>query len=65
MISQKNFFLHFNILDTIVSVEHDEKPPQPEFDMNWFMGGGKIWRHEYLISPIEISVYWPCSKHFL
>ena len=50
-------FQHFH--DNI-SVEHDEKPSHNKFDMNWFMGP-KIWPHEYLISPIEISVTWPGS----
>ena len=36
-------------------VEHDEIYPQPKFGRNRLMGA-EIWPHEYLISPIEISV---------
>ena len=60
MTSQKTFF-GFQCFGYHVSVEHDEKIHSP----NW-MGIGS-WRpeirpHEYLISPIEISVNWPGSK---
>ena len=44
-----------------VSVEHDEKHPQPKLGWNRFMGP-EIWPHEYLISPNEISVNWSGSK---
>ena len=46
------------------SVEHDEKHPQPKFGGigSW---GPEIWPHEYLISPIEISVNWPGSKQVM
>ena len=56
----KNFFA-FQHFGYHVSVEHDEKHPQPKFGRNRFMGP-EIWPHEYLISPIEISVNWPGSK---
>ena len=58
MTSQKTFF-GFQCFG--VSMEHDEKHPQPKLDGNRFMGP-EIWSHEYLISPTEISVYWPGSK---
>ena len=54
MTSQKTFF-RFQCFGYHVSVEHDEKHPQP----NWVgicSWGPEIWPHEYLISPIEISV---------
>ena len=56
MTSQKTFF-GFQCFGYHVSVEHDEKHPQPKFGGNRFMGA---W--EYLISPIEINVNWPGSK---
>ena len=60
MTSQKTFF-GFQCFGYHVSVEHDEKHPQPKLGENRFMGP-KIWPHEYLISPIEISVNWSGSK---
>ena len=62
-ITKKTFFLDFSVLDTM---EHDEKHPQPKLGANWFNGsmggGGEIWPHKHLISPIEISVNWSGSK---
>ena len=52
------FFFAFQHFDYHVSVEHDEKHLQPnleEIDLCW----PKIWPHEYLISPTEISAIWP------
>ena len=56
MTSQKTF-LHFNILDTTYRCSMMKNIHSP----NLFMGPD-IWPHEYLISPIEISVNWPGSK---
>ena len=60
MTSQKTFFA-FQRFGYHVSVEPDEKQPQPKLVgiRSW---GPKIWPHEYLICPIEISVNWPGSK---
>ena len=57
--SQKTFFA-FQGFGCHVSVEHDEKHPQPKLGGigSW---GPEIGPHEYLISPIEISANWPCS----
>ena len=63
MTSQKNFF-GFQCFGYHVSVEHDEKHPQPKLGGNRFMGP-EIWPHEYLISPIEISVNWSGSKQVM
>ena len=56
-----NFFLNFSVLDTMYWWSMMENIHSP----NW-MGigswGPEIWPHEYLISPIEISVNWPGSK---
>ena len=61
MTSQKTFFA-FQRFGYHVSVEHGEKHPQPKFGGNRFMGARDVWPHEYLLSPIEISVNWPGSK---
>ena len=61
MTSQKTS-LAFQRFGYHVSVEHDEKHPQPKFGGNRLMGA-EIWPHEYLIRPTEISVNWPGSKH--
>ena len=37
MTSHKTFFFHFSVLDTIVSVGHDEEHSQPKFGGNRFM----------------------------
>ena len=60
MTSQKTFF-GFQCFGYRVSVEHGEKHPQPKLGGigSW---GPETWLHEYLISPIEISVNWPGSK---
>ena len=61
MTSQKNVF-GFQCFGYHVSVEHDEKHPQPNLGGNRFIWGPEIWPHEYLIRPIEISVNWSGSK---
>ena len=38
MVRHKKPFLEFQHFEYHTSVEHDEKPPQPEFGGNWFMG---------------------------
>ena len=45
-----------------IFVKHDEKPPQLKFGGIRFIGAQDMaaW-HEYLISPIEISVNWTDS----
>ena len=58
MTSQKTFF-GFQCFGYHVSVEHDEKHPQPTAQNSW---GPEIWPHEYLISPTETSVNWSGSK---
>ena len=55
----KNLFA-FQHFGYHVSVEHDEKHPQPKFGGNRFMGP-KIWPDRYLISPTEISANLPDS----
>ena len=60
MTPQKTFFFAFQRFEYHILVKHDEKPPQPKFGGNWFMRP-EIWPHEYVISPIEISVNWPGS----
>ena len=60
MTSQK-LFLHFSVLDTMYrwSMMKNIHSPNLVGIASW---GPKIWLHEYLISPIEISVNWPGSK---
>ena len=53
-------FVCFKRFEYHLSMEHDEKNPHTKFGGNWFMGP-KIWLHEYLISPTEISVNWSGS----
>ena len=55
----KDFFV-FQHFEYHISVEHDEKPPQPKFG-EIGLYGAEIWLHEYLISPTEVSVNWPGS----
>ena len=57
MTSQKTCFA-FQCFGYHVSVEHDEKHPHLVGIGSW---EPEIWLHEYLISPIEISVNWPGS----
>ena len=57
----QNFFFAFQHFGYHVSVEHDEKHPQPKFGGNR-LWGPEIWPHEYLISSTEIGVNWPGSK---
>ena len=55
------FFFGFQCFGYHVSVEQDENINSP----NWVgigSRGPEIWPHEYLISPIEISVNWSGSK---
>ena len=62
MTSQKTFFA-FQRFGYHVSVEHDEKHPQPKFGVESVHGGPRYGRmNTYLISPIEISVNWPGSN---
>ena len=57
------FFFSFQHFYDHISVEHDEKPSQPNLTWigSWWP---EIWMHEYLISPIEMSVNWPGSYLF-
>ena len=53
--------LGFQHFEYHMSVEHDEKPPQPKFGEigSWEL---EILLHEYLIvNPIEIGINWPGS----
>ena len=59
MRSQKTFFT-FQRFEYNKSVENDENPHTQNFTGIGSLGP-KIWLHEYLISPIEISVNWPGS----
>ena len=54
--------IEFQCFEYRISIEHDEKPPQPKFGGNRFMGP-EIWQHEYLISPIKINVNWPANSY--
>ena len=54
------FFLVFQRFEYHISVEHDENPHKPNL-VGIGSWGPEIWPHEYLISPIEISVNWPGS----
>ena len=60
MTSQKTYFA-CKRFGYHVSVEHDEKHPQPKFGGNRLMEP-EIWPYENLISPSEISVNWPGSN---
>ena len=60
MTSQKTFFA-FQRFEYHVSMEHDENVHSPNL-VGIGSWGPEIWLHEYLISPIEISVNWPGSK---
>ena len=53
--------LHFRVLDTMYqwSMMKNIHSPNLVGIGSW---GPEIWPHEYLISPIEISVNWPDSK---
>ena len=53
--------LHFSVLDTMSrwSMIKNIHSPNLVGIGSW---GPEIWRHEYLLSPIEISVNWPVSK---
>ena len=58
------FFLHFSVLDTMywywwIMMKTIHNPNLVGISVH---GGPEIWPHEYLISPIEISVNWPGSK---
>ena len=57
----KKLFLDFSVLDTMYRWRMMKNIHSP----NWVgigSWGPEIWPHEYLISPIEISVNWPGSK---
>ena len=56
-----NFLFCIQHFHDNISVEHDEKPSHTKIDMNWFIWWPEIWPHEYLTSPVEISVNWPGS----
>ena len=57
----KKLFLHFSVLDTMYrwSMMRNIHSPNLTWIGSW---GPKIWLHDYLISPIEISISWPGSK---
>ena len=59
----KNFFLHFSVLDTMSrwSMMKNIHSPNLVGIGSW---GPEIWPHEYLLSPIEISVNWPGSNSY-
>ena len=59
----KNFFLHFSVLDTMSrwSMMKNIHSPNLVGNGSW---GPEIWPHEYLLSPIEISVNWPGSNSY-
>ena len=57
----KKLFLDFSVLDTMYRWSMMKNIHSP----NWVgigSWGPEIWLHEYLISPIEISVNWSGSK---
>ena len=54
----KNFFLHFSVLDTMYRWSIMKSIHSPNL-VGISSSGPQIWPHEYLISPIEISVNWP------
>ena len=61
-VTSSNFlFLHFIIFMTIFQQNMMKNPHKPNLTWigSWWP---EIWPHEYLISPIEISVNWPGSK---
>ena len=50
------FFFAFQRFRYHISVEHDEKHPQPKFG-----GNRSMWARDMAAIPIEISVNWPGS----
>ena len=66
----KNTFFAFQRFGYHVPVEHDKKKKKKKKKKNIHspnlvgigLWGLEIWPHEYLISPIKISVNWPGSK---
>ena len=56
-------FMHFSIFMTIFQQNMIKNPHTPNLTWigSWWP---EIWPHEYLISPIEISVNWPSTKKF-
>ena len=61
VMSSNFLFLHFSIFMTIFQQNMMKNPHTP--NLTWIGSWGpKIWPHEYLISPTEISVNWPGSK---
>ena len=59
--TSQNTFLAFPHFGYHVPVEHDENIHSPNL-VGIGSWGPQIWPHEYLISPIEISVNWSGSK---
>ena len=57
----KNFVFAFQCFEYHISIEYDEKPPQPKFGGNWFMGVWDMAAWKPIISPIEISANWTGS----
>ena len=57
----KKLFLYFSVLDTMYQWSMMKNIHSPNF-VGIGSWGPKIWPHEYLISPIEISVNWLGSK---
>ena len=55
-VTKNNFFFSLLHFEYHISVEHDEKTPQPKFDRNRFMGPGPRYGRMNTVSPIEISV---------
>ena len=55
--------LHFSVLDTMSrwSMIKNIHSPNLVGIGSW---GPEIWRHEYLLSPIEISVNWPVPNSY-
>ena len=56
------FFFHFSVLDTCMYRWSMMKNIHSQNLVGIVSWGPKIWPHEYLISPIEISVNWPGFK---
>ena len=62
-VTKNFFFLHFSLLDTMSrwSMMKNIHSPNLVGIGSW---GPEIWPHEYLLSPIEISVNWPGSNSY-
>ena len=57
----KTLCLHFSVLDTMYKLSMMKNIYSPNL-VGIGSRGPEIWLHEYLISPIKISVNWPGSK---